>query len=205
VRHRWLFVRHGESLANAEGWLAGQSDPALTALGVAQARALASTLDGHAITRVYTSDLVRARATGDELLGASGPPRQAAPELRERHLGAWEGHSRLLLRATGDWDRLLTWDGRPPGGESQDDVSRRMLAFLASIDHGGTTLIVSHGTALRSALGVLDDVPRDQIGRHLLRNAELTVRDIPMGTWAALARRGRERERAELDPVVDAG
>ena len=36
----WHFVRHGQSVANAEGWVAGHVDTPLTELGKHQARQL---------------------------------------------------------------------------------------------------------------------------------------------------------------------
>ena len=43
---RWIFLRHGESVANAEGWLSGQVDTPLTERGRDQARQAARDLAG---------------------------------------------------------------------------------------------------------------------------------------------------------------
>lgn len=63
---RLLIVRHGETTANKAGIIQGQSlDPSykLTELGVAQAKAAGTTLDGRAFWKVVSSDLPRCKET----------------------------------------------------------------------------------------------------------------------------------------------
>ena len=60
---RWIFVRHGESVANQAGRFSGWQDVSLTARGKAQARAVGEQLLSHKIDQVLSSDLKRARAT----------------------------------------------------------------------------------------------------------------------------------------------
>ncbi len=184
-KRTWWLVRHGESVANAEGWLAGGSvDAALTPVGVAQAEALAASFRALPIAFVVSSTLSRARITAR--LATGREPDIAHPGLRERELGSWERATKEGLKADGRWDTLLAWSEGPPGGESQMAVSRRVIAALAEIDHAlppGNVAVFSHGTALRCALGVLDDVDRANIGHSLLGNTEFAVRELPIGAW----------------------
>ena len=80
------FVRHGESEANKQGILQGQCDYPLTPEGRAQAQAVGKALarGGTKYTRIYTSDLTRARDTC-EILGREFPA-GALPSMRRTHL-----------------------------------------------------------------------------------------------------------------------
>jgi len=184
---RWIFVRHGESVANAEGWLAGHRDTPLTVLGERQAQTMRPVIEQAAPARAFASDLVRARRTAEILLETVTIPLQLTPALRERSLGQWEGRDKAGLRQAGDLQIALTLHGRPPEGESLDDVACRALAFLHAVDDGtGPTLIVAHGGLIRVVLGLLDRLPERAIGTWNIRNTEVLVRDTDVGTWGNL-------------------
>ncbi len=187
---RWLFVRHGESIANAEGWLAGHADVGLSERGRAQAQALVGRWPERP-DRIFVSDLQRARETASIALAGHAEP-VVSPRLRERHLGMWEGAYKAHLKEQGHWERLLAWEQGPPGGEAQREVAIRMLGWLEEHDAVGVTAVIGHGTALRTVLGLLDGIPPDEIGWSPLGNGELIVRVVPLGTWAKL-RAGLER------------
>lgn len=183
MTRRWLFIRHGESVANADGWLAGHHDAPLTEVGRRQAAGLATSVAGWT-GLLLSSDLRRAVDTATLAFGRS-PDRQV-PGLRERHLGDWECAAKRDLQADGRWTSLLSWSDGPPRGESQYAVAVRMIAALDALDHDlpdGDVAVVSHGTALRCALGVLDDLPRDHIGTALLPNVGIAERLVPRGGW----------------------
>src|SRR5690606_2611712 len=63
----WTFVRHGQSVANAEGWLAGCLDSPLTARGLAEADATRDAVADIPLARAFASDLSRARLTAQRL------------------------------------------------------------------------------------------------------------------------------------------
>lgn len=93
-----VIVRHGESLGNAEGFLAGWRDVDLTERGNEQARTAGRLLRPLAIpfAAVFTSWLRRATRTADLLLHELGmqPPRHERWRLNERHYGALQGLSK---------------------------------------------------------------------------------------------------------------
>lgn len=159
----YVFLRHAESVANAGGWLSGWDDVPLTPRGVEQARAVTLPWTPR---RVLVSDLGRAMHTARLVLGDRRPPVHICPGLRERNMGELQGASVAEARADGRMERwLLGWDTTPPGGESIRDVVRRVVAVLRAWDDGTPTLVVAHGTMVKSVVAVLDELPWEAIGR----------------------------------------
>lgn len=180
------FVRHGESVANANGWLAGHRDVPLTERGIAQASALKEVLAGIRPDRVVCSDLIRAKRTAELAWEGRTPEPIVAPALRERHLGAWEGAPIEQLRANGSANVLLSWEYGPPNGESHRALAIRALRYLALQDDGADVLWFGHGGWIRTVVGLLDAVPVGQIGSQKVANTELLARRVQHGTWARL-------------------
>ncbi|MEX1362622.1 MAG: histidine phosphatase family protein [Nannocystaceae bacterium] len=197
----WTFVRHGESIANREGWLAGHFDSPLTERGEAQAIAARQSLPKSRPTRAFCSDLARAHRTAELLLSDDERiPLVITPQLRERALGAWQRRSVAELTEMGDARRrLASWRGRPPGGESLLEVALRFLGWAASVDSPEDTLVVAHGALIRAVLVVVDDRPRDRIDADRPRNCQAIPRDISQGSWehrlAALRTEATEHRR----------
>lgn len=184
----WVFLRHGQSFANAEGWLSGWKDVQLTATGEAQARAAARKLGDLPVRRCLSSDLSRAWRTaelalaGHPLHRARPAPVHRVPALRERHMGVLEGVQWDDARADGRHARWLQpWDVGPPGGESHARSVARALAALRHWDDGTATLVVAHGSLLRALVGILDGVPPDELGQlPSAENAEPIVRELSL-------------------------
>jgi broad specificity phosphatase PhoE len=182
----WWFVRHGESEANAGGWFSGHRDVALTSRGIEQAMALREALVGLRPARLLASDLRRAWHTAELAWPSFEPPLERVPALRERDLGEWTGIPLATLRERGDFERLYSWEGVPPGGESQRLVARRALTWLAAEGGDADTLLFGHGALLRGLVGLLDGTPTALIGTWTAGNAELIERRVPRGRWAEL-------------------
>jgi len=179
---RWVFVRHGQSVANAAGWLSGHRDVPLTELGKEQARNAGAQLEGIAFAAAWSSDLQRAVQTAELILGGRDLPLRQHPALRERNLGSYEGQLKAELRADGRMDCLLEWDGKPPGGESHRDLALRALPVLVEFPDV-PTLIVSHGGMMRTLVGLLDQEPLDEMGRVWVKNCEPETREVRPGDW----------------------
>jgi probable phosphoglycerate mutase len=154
-----LIVRHGESVANAEGRMQGQRDYPLSEAGVTQATLLGRFLarSGLRFDAAYTSPLTRARATALELTRALGmPDAELAPELSELHAGNLQGLTRdeIAEQFPSFMQRGLTGlgDFSEYGGESYADVQVRVQSLMArwyarhreaahrilAVAHGGT-------------------------------------------------------------------
>lgn len=154
-----LIVRHGESVANAEGRMQGQSDYPLSAVGEQQADVLGRFLarSGLGFDAAYTSPLTRARATALSLTRALGMPEaELAPELSELHAGSLQGLTQpeIAQKFPSFMQREVTGlgDFSEYGGESYAEVQARVHALVArwharhrqeahrilAVAHGGT-------------------------------------------------------------------
>jgi probable phosphoglycerate mutase len=119
-----------------------------------QARALAAGVAGTGIEAIVTSDLVRARETGEIVaatLGLGAPAIE--PALRERRFGVFEGLTReeCAARHPEAWRAWQERTGAPEGAEPQLVAVERIGGALARIaaGEGGPVLVVSHGGVMR--------------------------------------------------------
>ena len=142
----WL-VRHGETTWNAEGRLCGWTDVPLTTRGQEQARWLRPLLEKETFDRVWSSDLSRARETAALAWGQA----QADRRIREIHFGDLEGLAYESIR-TEQKQELLAFEGfSPPSGETIEDFSARVIAFLDELD-AGRHLVFTHGGVCRAVM-----------------------------------------------------
>lgn len=160
-------VRHGETSANVEGVWHGSIDSALTPRGLRQAECVAEHLartraDARAL---YASPLSRARDTARPIAAKLGLVPRLEPDLREYHLGGWEGISYATLASEHRlFERMQAEpDWQPGGGESARQVAERLaraLRAIAARHPGERVIVVSHGGALTLGLGLLlDEAP----------------------------------------------
>jgi broad specificity phosphatase PhoE len=153
-----ILIRHGESVANAQGLLLGRTDAELTEKGMAQAAAVRQLL--HAPVNVLrSSPLSRARDTA-ALLGID-----ARVEIDDRWIevdyGEYECQPLRDVPADvwREWRR--TPDYRPAGGETLAEVDARVAAACdelfasagaaARAPHGDV-VVVSHVTPIKAAV-----------------------------------------------------
>lgn len=165
MSHLVYLVRHGQSEWNVLRLTQGQtSHPRLTSLGHEQAERAASLigddLAGRPVTRIVTSDLVRAVETAEVASKVLRAPVAVDSRLREQHLGELEGRGydeTWAVAVAHDWS-----DPALPlaGGESLMEVHDRLGAVLTEVAgrDGGVTVLVSHGDAIRAAIAHLTGV-----------------------------------------------
>ncbi len=182
----WTFIRHGQSLANAQGWFAGHRDAPLTALGHQQAAAAAAQVERVDFDRALCSDLSRAHDTARRVLDGRDVPLEVTPLLRERTCGSWEGRPIAELEDEGLLPQFVGWTSRPGGGESLRDVALRVCRLFAELPERDSTLVVSHGALMRAVLGCVDARPQDTIGAWRPANCEVVNRDVSASRWRAL-------------------
>jgi broad specificity phosphatase PhoE len=154
-----LLARHGETDDNREplrfqGW----RDTPLNENGRRQAHELAERVQDMGIRSLFSSDLMRARATA-EIVGATlGLQPRLDWRLREGNRGRWEGD---LFRdvAEAEPDLFAEWmragEGwRFPGGESLREQQDRVTASTEDVRASADlpALVVCHGGSIRVML-----------------------------------------------------
>ena len=160
---RLLLIRHGETDWNNEGRIQGHTDTPLNARGIAQAEKLAARLASENIDAVYTSPLVRARATAELIAREHGVAVISDDRLKEKCLGDLEGITGAefeqqhgeLYRA---WRESETHYPLP-GEEAPSAVQERVQAFLDRVraEHpdDAQVAVISHGGTLSMFLATL--------------------------------------------------
>lgn len=153
-----LLVRHGESVANAQGLLLGRTDVDLTDTGRAQVAA-ARRLLPDAVAEVRSSPLRRARDTADLL--ALGPAVVTDERWVEVDYGEFECQPLGGIPAE-VWQRWQAdRDFRPEGGETLAEVDERVAAAcqeLFATDGAGArrddgdVVVVSHVSPIKAAV-----------------------------------------------------
>ena len=178
-------VRHGESLGNARGILLGHTDLDLSELGYRQANATAEYLAGTHIDKIYSSDLLLAFNTAVPHAKLRGMKVIPDTELREIHLGEWEGlHGEEIVERwpgsfSPEWHKnygTFTY----PGGENNYNVGFRIMAELERIcreNEGKTILIATHAAAIRAFWAIITGISPEQMGEAVQfpSNASYTV------------------------------
>ncbi|HEX7166840.1 MAG TPA: histidine phosphatase family protein [Acidimicrobiales bacterium] len=173
---RVLLLRHGESTWNAEGRWQGWADPPLSPRGERQALDAAAHLKDAGLTRVVSSDLVRARRTAEIVAAELGlGDVEVEPDLRERSVGEFQGHTTEEVLAR--WPECFD-DARKivriPGGETFDAAAARAIPALLRIarrHEGETVLVATHGgivRAIEAHLGVQRDTGMPNLGGRWL-------------------------------------
>lgn len=154
-----IFVRHGQTEWNVLGRYQGQTDVALSPLGIEQAEKLAAHFPVDKIEAVYSSDLARAMKTASCVADRFVLTVEPRPELRELNFGDWEGLTYDEIVAK--WpDALENFFQHPdvleiPHGESFPKLRERALACVEEIvaRHPDQTVAVfAHGAILRTIL-----------------------------------------------------
>lgn len=143
-------LRHGA--CEVPGLMMGHGDGTPTPAGIAACAARVADLE---IEAVVASDLRRAALPAEEIGGARALAVTIDPRWRELDFGAWDG------RASAEIDRAaLTafWAdpdaSPPPGGERWSGLVARVGEAIAE-QPPRSTLVVTHGGAMRAALAVL--------------------------------------------------
>ena len=154
----WL-ARHGATDENAAGRILGRRDPPLSAVGVAQAEALADRMRGVGLARVWTSPLRRALRTAEVVAGAAGLEPVVLEDLAESDRGDWEGRLVADLARQQPELHAAFLAGEPtfrfPGGESLAEQRARTRSALAAVTAGPLpALVVAHAGTIRAAGGL---------------------------------------------------
>jgi broad specificity phosphatase PhoE len=160
----FVFLRHGESVGNAEERFQGRSDYPLTEAGRAQARALAErwSKEGMRFDLAVTSPLVRARETAEIVAGVLDLPLKSDPIWMERDNGALSG---LTRDEAGELypqpDFMTPYDSFGESGEGDWELFLRAGTAVQRLLRrpAGKYLIVSHGGLLNKVMYAILGIP----------------------------------------------
>lgn len=135
----------------------------LDRVGHTQAVAAAGLLAALGPSRLWSSDLARATQTAAYVAEATGLPVTTDPRLREYAVGERQGLSWAESLERFPWLASGTTIGERlrdvPGAEDDAEVDARIVPAveecLAALGPGETGVVVSHGAALKRAVGGL--------------------------------------------------
>jgi len=157
-RYKITFLRHGESVGNADGYFQGQGDFPLTERGREQVRALAARwlAEKRQFDHVIASPLSRARETAEILVEALGMEiERIDPIWMERHNGELTGLKHKEGRKTFPQPPFQNpYQSFGGSGEGDAELYLRASRALHGILSGepGRYLIVSHGAILNNTI-----------------------------------------------------
>lgn len=147
-------IRHGITQLNLQKKVNGELDEPLAPEGIEQVHTVIPLIP-KSVTHIYSSPLLRAKQTAEIISLSVGIPVFLQDEIAEIRMGKLAGKSweemenGLELKKR---HRSVQFNYRPYGGESVDDVKKRLIPFLRKInaEHlNHEVLIITHGGIIR--------------------------------------------------------
>lgn len=154
-----IFIfRHGETEDNKDNIFSGWRNTDLSENGIAEAKGIGEKLKDEKVTKAYQSDLLRSEHTLQLVLNGyhEGVEIITDARIKERDYGNLTGESKIDLEKKDPqnfklWHR--SYNVPPPGGESIQDVEKRVLEFLnqilPTVNKKDIILISAHGNSIR--------------------------------------------------------
>jgi len=181
-----ILARHGRTVANADGVLAGRSKGIhLDDVGIRQAEDAARRMDGLALAAAVTSPLERCTDTAKILLRGTGVRARVERGITECDYGEWTGRPMKELMKEELWKAVQAHPAgvRFPGGEAMAEMSARAIRSVRAWDARVTDaagddavwLAVAHGDVIKSVLADALGVHLDAFQRIVVDPASLSV------------------------------
>jgi probable phosphoglycerate mutase len=162
-------LRHGEIQGRERKRYIGRTDVGLSEAGVEQALGWKRYFSTISLDAVVSSLLSRALETACLATGLEREAIVLERDLAEIDLGDWDGRPVSLIRER----HPLDWEARgrdlagfrPPGGESFQDLRRRVMPVFTRLaaGAGGNLLVVAHAGVNRVILAELLGRPLEQV------------------------------------------
>ncbi len=187
-------IRHAEAEGNLYRRCQGWKNGLITTKGRLQIKALERRFEDIHIDAVYSSDLYRTMSTAGAIYRPKGLTLRVDSQLREIGGGCWEDlpwgqwlyedRENLIsfLRCQPEWSA--------PGSETYGQVRERMcqtIQQIAAVHPGQTVAVVSHGSAIRSAVSNWLGYALDKIGT------------LPLGDNTSVAKLLVENSRVQVE------
>jgi broad specificity phosphatase PhoE len=187
----FYFIRHGETVWNAEGRLCGRTDVPLSEVGRRQAQLLAARLRAVPVEALYSSPLERALETARLIGLAIGREPEVDRRLAELNYGVWEGRTFEEIKHSTPTD-YRNWDAdparlAPPDGETGLQLVDRVMPFLAELaqrHQKGNVVVVCHKTVCRLLTCQIMGIPLSEYRKRIImENAALNIFESKDGKW----------------------
>ena len=182
---RLVFIRHGESLGNAQRRFLGHTDWDLSERGYKQAECTANYLADMHFDAIYSSDLIRAYNTVLPIAKKRGMDIIKDRGLREILAGKWEGMEfdeiqRVYPEGHKTWMEDIG-SAVCTDGESVAELQARVKATVERIvaeNKDKTVCIGTHATPVRTMLCIWQDLPISEAKNiNWVTNASVTIVD----------------------------
>jgi broad specificity phosphatase PhoE len=150
-----VVIRHAKTVYNENGIINGQQDDNLSPEGLLELPGLVEKLNGYNFTALYSSPLQRAVETAKPIAKNKNLDLIIDPRLIEVNFGSftsknWDSMKSVFgMKSTALLDSY-NYDLRPYGGESSEEVRKRIEDFLNYLkEQGGQPVAVSHAGIIR--------------------------------------------------------
>jgi probable phosphoglycerate mutase len=165
-------IRHAEAEGNLYRRIHGQYDSLVTQRGRKQIEALEKRFAEITVDFVYSSDLRRARETAGAVTKSRGIELAVSRQLREVNMGVWEDLTWGEVERF-EPEQLEYFNSDPTlwnisGREDFYNLQKRLnsaICDIAAKHDGRTVAVVSHGSAIRTFLCGVFNVPPQEIKR----------------------------------------
>lgn len=185
-----VLVRHGKSQWNKDGLWTGWTDIPLAPEGIEEAKKTGEELKDIHFDVAYTSDMIRAKQTLDEILTVihqKDIPIIEDPAIKERDYGDYTKKNKWDIKAEKGEEEFQkirrAWDYPPPHGESLKMVSERTVPYyekeiLPKLKEGKNILVSAHGNSLRALVKYLENISDADVEKLEIGTGEAYVYQI---------------------------
>lgn len=185
-----VLVRHGKSEWNKDGLWTGWTDIPLAPEGFEEAKKTGNELKDIHFDYAYTSDLIRAKQTLDEILkviNQTNIPIIEASAIKERNYGDYTKKNKWDIKAKLSEEEFQkirrAWDYPPPNGESLKMVSERTIPYYKSeiepkLKEGKNVLVSAHGNSLRALVKYLEGISDTDVEKLEIGTGEAYVYEV---------------------------
>lgn len=185
-----ILVRHGESIWNKINAWTGLTDIGLSEKGFDESKKDGAMLKDIPIQLAFTSKLIRAKQTLEEILKAlyiKHIPIYESEALNERDYGDFTGKNKFDLEKEYGTEQFLKWrrgwDENIPNGETLKDVYGRVVPYykehiLPKLLAGKNVIVVAHGNSIRALIKFIENIPDKDISGLELETGDIYIYGI---------------------------
>jgi broad specificity phosphatase PhoE len=175
-------IRHGQTKSNFEKRFQGHTDIELNELGLNQAKKLALHSQNFKIDKIYSSDLLRAYNTANEIAKVKKIAIIKNKNLREGFFGAWEGKKvdDILSVEPKNYDAIFNNPENAiiKNGESFPELQQRawneFQKIVAQEKDNSNIVIVSHGATIRTIICSILGTRLNNMWKFIIDNASIS-------------------------------